>query len=259
MKTKIYLLITFFSFLTKLTTLQAQTYCAPTFANGCATWSNQTINVGTINWTLSDCYNSEDTAMSATFIQGTPEAMTVVSGTWTGCAVYADLNNDGDFADSENLYYSYVGGDPSYTYSFNITVPLGTPDGSYRMRVIAPWGSDGFTVGPNGNGGCGTYQYGNFNDFTMLVGTTVGNNTLEMNKNKLTIAPNPASDNTSILFEKAFTGTVTISDIAGRIVKQLTVNNQKQIIVETDGLSNGLYQVNTIGNINYAAKLELMH
>jgi len=236
---------------------QAQNYCAPTFSNGCSNWSNIAINVGTINWNLSDCLFSDDTALSTTFVPGTAQSMSVESGAWTGCAVYADLNQDGNFDDSENLYFNYVGGDPSYTYTFNINVPIGTPNGNYRLRVIAPWGSDGFTPGPNGNGGCGTYQYGNFSDFTMVVAASVGNNSFTKNENKITIAPNPANDITNILFGTNFTGTVNIADITGRIVKQIIVNNQKQITIETDFLSEGLYHINTVGNLILTSKLEL--
>jgi len=96
--------------------------------------------------------------------------MTVVNGDWCGCAVWVDLNNDNDFDDAgENLYTIYTA-NALNTYSFNITVPSGTSNGLHQMRVIACWGSDGVTVSPNGYGPCGTYQYGNYDDFTLNVG-----------------------------------------------------------------------------------------
>jgi hypothetical protein len=259
MKLKNYLMLSMLCALFSINDTKAQTYCVPTFNNGCSNWTNLAINVGTINWTLFDCFFSDDTAMSTTFVPGVAQAMSVESGTWTGCAVYADFNDNGYFDNTEILYYNYVGGDPSYTYTFNITVPNGTPDGSYRMRVIAPWGADGFTPGSNGSGGCGTYEYGNFSDFTMVVAASVGNNTLAKNENKITIAPNPANDFTNITFGTNFTGTININDIAGRVVNQIAVNNQKQITVDTNFLSNGLYQIVAVGNLNQTTKLELNH
>ncbi len=145
-------------------------YCSPTFPNGCFSWTNLSISLGTLNWNNTDCNISDYTGLSTTITAGVPSPMTVVNGTWTGCAVWVDLNNDYTFQDSENLHYEYVGGSPSYTYNFDITVPANTPTGAYRMRVIAPWGSDGFlNTNTNGYGPCGAYQYGNFNDFTLNV------------------------------------------------------------------------------------------
>ena len=98
----------------------------------------------------------------------------MVAGVWCGAAVWVDFDNSYSFEDTENLYYIYVGGDPSYTYDFTIPVPAGTPTGSYRLRVVTPWGSDGFlSSNTNGYGPCGDYQYGNFIDFTLnVIGAT---------------------------------------------------------------------------------------
>jgi hypothetical protein len=167
-------------------------YCSPTFALGCGLWTNQSVNIGTINWTNSDCTISDYTNLSTTVTAGTTVPMTVVSGNWTGCAVWVDLNNDLTFQDSENLFYSYVGGDPSYTYSFSITIPAGTLTGSYRMRVIAPWGSDGFLdTNVNGYGPCGSFQYGNFDDFTLNVSGS--SSIAEAVPTDLVATPNPTS------------------------------------------------------------------
>lgn len=153
----------------------AQTYCSPTFLNGCFSWYNQSISVDAVDWMYDgDCNNTDHTATTAAVIAGVPIAMTVTSGNWTGCAVWVDLDNDGAFSDAENLYYTYVGGEP-YTYTFNITIPIGTTPNPYRMRVLAPWGSDGFSdTNTNGYGACGDFQYGNFTDLTLMVETSTG-------------------------------------------------------------------------------------
>lgn len=109
--------------------------------------------------------------MSTTLHAGDSAAMSVTSGVWCGATVWIDFNQDEVFDSTENLFHSYVGADPSYTYNFYITIPPGTAVGSYRMRVISAWGSDGYTVGGgNGWGGCGSFQYGNFDDFTINIG-----------------------------------------------------------------------------------------
>jgi hypothetical protein len=157
--------------ITAFPSVHGQSYCAPSFQNGCFLWRNQSVDAGTIAWVAdADCTNSDHTALSTSVVAGSSLPMTVVSGNWTGCAVWVDLNNDLQFQDEENLYYSYVGGDPNYSYVFQIAIPPGIPEGNYRMRVIAPWGSDGFlSSNTNGYGPCGVYQYGNFDDFTLNV------------------------------------------------------------------------------------------
>lgn len=178
--------------------VQAQ-YCSPTFANGCFNWYNQQVTIGDIDLPIgsAECGTSDHTALSTVMEPGVAEPMTVISGVWTGCAVWVDLNNNMTFEDSENLFHNYVGGDPSFTYTFDLTLPPGTPDGNYRMRVIAPWGSDGFTPGSsNGFGPCGSYQYGNFDDFTLTVGTGTGE--ASHDAYPVRIRPNPTMDQVSI-------------------------------------------------------------
>jgi hypothetical protein len=96
--------------------------------------------------------------------------MTVTNGVYCGCSVWVDLNSDGDFDDLDENLYSLYTANATNTYNFNITIPAATPNGLYRMRVIASWGADGVTVGANGYGACGAYQYGNYDDFTLNVG-----------------------------------------------------------------------------------------
>ena len=239
--------------------LKAQTYCSPTFTNGCSTWSNQAITLEAINWTQSDCNISDFTSMLATLTPGLPQAMSVESGTWTGCAVYVDFDNNGDFVDIENLYHSYVGGDPTYNYNFTITVPTGTPDGNYRLRVIAGWGTDGFTPSANGNGGCGTYEYGNFNDFTLTVSSaSVGLSNRTINS-IAKIAPNPANEFASIQLSESIYGTLIISDFTGKTVREVAVNGQQKLDLNTSNLTSGIYFVRSANAPNLALKFVVAH
>lgn len=145
--------------------------CSPTFANGCSTWNTQSIVAGTINWTSStSCTTSNFTTTSTTVASGGTLPMTVVNGSWCGCSVWVDFNNNFLMDANENLYSSY-GSVATATYNFSITIPATVPNGTYTMRVLSTWGADGTTPGPNGSGGCGAYQYGNFQDFSLIVGT----------------------------------------------------------------------------------------
>src|SRR5688572_16272464 len=75
-----------FSLCLAIPQLMAQ-YCSPTFSLGCTLWRNQTIQMGTIDWTLgvTSCTVSDYTSMSTTVDAGTPAQLTVSSGNWTGC------------------------------------------------------------------------------------------------------------------------------------------------------------------------------
>jgi hypothetical protein len=203
-------------------TLSAQQYCSPTFANGCVLWTNQSINVGTLAWTNADCTVSDHTSLSTAITAGVPTTMTVVSGNWTGCAVWVDLNNDYTFQDTENLHYEYVGGDPSYTYTFDLTIPANTPTGAYRMRVIAPWGSDGFlNTNVNGFGPCGSYQYGNFDDFTLDVSGSTG--IAEVAKPGVSVFPTPTLDVVNVIgFDGRRIDRVVVRSADGRLVADRT-------------------------------------
>jgi hypothetical protein len=119
--------------------------------------------------------------------------MTVVNGVWCGVSVWIDLNQDLAFDNTENMHHQYVGGAPDYTYNFDVIIPPGTPNGTYRMRLISPWGSDGFSnTNQNGFGPCGAFQYGNYQDFTVTVG--LGTAISEGNAVGFNVYPNPASD-----------------------------------------------------------------
>lgn len=225
---------------------QAQ-YCSPTFLNGCALWGTQQISIGSIDWSIgiSDCTVSDYTSIATTITPGVPTAMSVTNGNWCGCAVWIDLDQSQSFEDTENMYYIYVGGDPSYTYDFNITLPANTPPGSYRMRVISPWGSDGVSVGANGYGPCGSYQYGNFEDFTLSVVGSVGIDAVEAQHASALIAPNPTEG--AITFDPGASDmarTVYVLSTDGRRVMEKAISAGAGVVqLDLGALPAGLYQV----------------
>ena len=232
-----------------LTALGAQAqYCSPTFVNGCFSWANQTITIGTIDWSLgaTDCLVSDYTSLSTDVGPGVATPMSVTSGVWTGCAVWVDLDNSQSFEDSENLHYVYVGGDPSHTYDFDITVPVGTSPGPHRMRVIGPWGSDGFlTTNTNGYGPCGSYQYGNFEDFMLNVVTELGVSESAHSGNTVTVAPNPTQSFLTITTDgRAPVRRITLFAADGRQVMDLPITAPApQQRIDLTAFPSGLYQL----------------
>ena len=109
------------------------------------------------------------------------------------------------------------------------------------MRVVAPWGSDGFLdTNTNGYGPCGSYQYGNFNDFTLNV---VGSNGLaEVTAHAgFAVAPNPASDVITITAASSI-DRLSIIDAHGSLVQQHFVQGDR-FMLDAHALSSGVYMV----------------
>ncbi len=220
-----------------------QTYCSPTFVNGCFSWSNHAITLDSINW-VRDIYNcgaSDYTFMSTTLNAGSSYTMDVMNGDWCGCGVWMDFNQDLDFDTTENLFYSYVANETN-NYNFTIAIPVSVPTGTYRMRVIAGWGTDCFNVSANGYGACGSYQYGNFDDFTInIIGVSTGNNDAINGSVLLNVFPNPASTVVALnLGNNSTDGILLLSDLDGQLIQKQILNDCTQLL-DISILPSGMY------------------
>ncbi|WP_107037268.1 GEVED domain-containing protein [Brumimicrobium mesophilum] len=126
------------------------------FVNGFETFTaiSNIANLNTGGGTTTASY-SDFTTISASGYELLDIDFTITaSGTSTyGFAVFVDWNNDFNFDLSERMFNT-----TSYTaspLSNSFTVPLGTPVGNYRMRVIADFTTSNITnpcVGSNGEG-----------------------------------------------------------------------------------------------------------
>lgn len=226
-------------------TTRAQSYCNPTFDFGCFSWRLLEVGVGDINWELgaNDCTLSDYTSLSTVMVPGEPYDMTVSSGVWCGAAVWVDLNNDYEFTTDENLFYIYTGGDPSYDYSFQITLPGGTAPGSYRMRVIGAWGSDGFSdTNTNGYGPCGAFQYGNFADFAIVVEESGQGifDSASTQPDLMSVYPNPTTSLVTVNTSVIINAQIFLSDITGKTVLQTTALSA-QTSLDLSALEAGVY------------------
>jgi fimbrial isopeptide formation D2 family protein len=106
------------------------------------------------------------------------------------------------------------------------------------------------------------YIYFDFNE-AIITNTTI--NTLELltsitqiAQSTITIAPNPANDMVTVNFENNYTGSLIITDVTGRIVKQVQANNTNRVQINTSDLSNGFYQLSMNGK-NTVSKLQIIH
>lgn len=240
---KVYFLLSFILFGKSM--IFAQTYCEPTFLNGCSNWKNLNISLGTINWTYGAdaCTVSDYTSDTTDITPGVAMPMVVENGTWCGVAIYLDSNNDGLFDTIENLHHEYTGGSPSYVYNFDVTFPDTLQVGNYRMRVIASWGSDGYTPGANGFGGCGDYQYGNFDDFIVRVADATVYTKKSDLKSAISVFPNPSTQNFKVISPNlSDIFSIKLFDSLGReILSRNRVLSSEQISI--NDIPNGVYYV----------------
>ncbi len=78
-------------------------------------------------------------------------------------------------------------------------------------------------------------------DFSVYDAWTTGITTVE-NNNRIAIYPNPANNEVTITLKNAATGTITLQDIAGRILIQLNMNdNNRTYQLNTTQLAAGTY------------------
>ena len=225
--------------------LQAQSYCEPTFVNGCFNWRTIDLSVGGATWseTMAPCEDGIQTNTVANLDAGAATPMTVTNGAWCGCAVWVDLDNSSSFEPAENLYSTYVGGSPSHSYQFDLTLPDDLPTGTYRMRVVSPWGSDGTTPGENGFGPCGSYQYGNFTDITLnVIGAA---QVQEVAAEGLWVGPNPGDEQLRIQVPQGLRSLQVIA-MDGRVVTELGGNAEPWLEVDMRGWPTGSYVVRAI-------------
>lgn len=86
--------------------------------------------------------------------------------------IWVDWNGDLDFDDA-NEFIGTVGYGTSYpsVYTGTITIPAGTPEGNYRMRVRSAY----YSSDSNTYGSCGNTNYGETEDYTVQVVPTPPN------------------------------------------------------------------------------------
>ncbi|WPO91882.1 GEVED domain-containing protein [Chryseobacterium sp. HR92] len=151
-------------------------------------------------------------------------------GPTCGIAVWVDWNNNLTFEASERMFVTS-------TYITNasgtITVPAGTPLGSYRMRVVTDYNS----TAPSNP--CGAISRGEFIDFTFEVATSLSTSETNLKKKEVNVYPNPFKDVLHVADIKNVKS-VTVTDVAGRVVK--TIDNPTTEL-QLGELNAGLYLV----------------
>ena len=166
-----------------------------------------------------------------------PISVSVGDG-WTheSVMVWIDFNDNGIFEPSE---YYFVGSQPNTTNTANITIPEGTEDGQYRMRVrvnaVDPAYFDLSTLACDEN-----TVYGETEDYTINVGNLGTSNGKLSN---FAYYPNPVNDVLNISADQKITS-VSVYNVAGqKVINNVKANNGQ---VNVSRLTSGTYIVTAI-------------
>ncbi|WP_108867877.1 GEVED domain-containing protein [Aquimarina aquimarini] len=190
---------------------------------------------------------SDFTAEATALSKGSAHTITVTP-TWTGrkyreaYGVWIDYNQNGDFTDAGEKVWTQSA-TQSATVSGSFTVPATAVDGSTRMRVILRY--------RNAPSACGSFNYGEVEDYTVIIGGAARNNaTFATKKNNVTIYPNPVTGNVLNISFNTQSEEVSYSvlDVLGKTIMRVSGKMKSTIDVST--LKKGVYFLKfTDGNI----------
>jgi GEVED domain/Ig-like domain CHU_C associated len=174
----------------------------------------------------------------ATVLRGLISPLSVQIGTCGGnftnsVAVWIDYNQDGTFAATEKVYVSAAGTAGPHTETANILIPVTATPGTTRMRVV-----NVETGAPAGIAACGTYTWGETEDYTVNIvvptpctGTPAPGNTLSTQSSvcsgttgyTLSLQNNPPVSGLTYQWFSGATPTGTFTAIAGATGPTYTV------------------------------------
>ena len=152
---------------------------------------------------------------------------------------YIDYNNDGAFNNtSERIFQSAAGTGKKNGAEFNVTfttptVGAFTANQKLRMRLISGFDNAVATIANSF-----TSDYGNIEDYSVAISTTLKSNNFDVDAKKLNVYPNPTSNILNIYNETTVElVTISLFDVVGKqVYKGLNVSQ-----IDVNLLENGIY------------------
>ncbi len=192
-----------------------------TYCTAAATNTNDerigNVKFGTINNSSTGGAGYENfTAISTNVTRGTAYAISITP-TWTaskyneGYSVYIDYNGNGVFTDSGEKVWTKTGSTTTPVKG-SITIPATATLGATRMRVMMK-----YSTAPTSP--CGTYTYGQVEDYTVNIMSTAKENAAIVNPTReLSIYPNPVKDVLNIQTSRSGEISYQVINTAGQAV-----------------------------------------
>ena len=156
--------------------------------------------------------------------QSYPITVTIANFDNDQTAVWIDFDQDGIFAESEKTTLTTAA-----SATGTIAIPAGAKLGNTRMRVRT-----NYSAAPPA---CGSTTFGQVEDYTIQVNDAAAA-TINADKNKLSVYPNPFQDVLKISDIKGVKS-ISVSDVSGRQVKNLKPSAELNL----SDLKTGLYIV----------------
>ena len=236
-------------------TVQAQTYCTPSYSTGCNIGDDiDDVFIGTFSDTATGCTSSFYNVQTSDtiFLQQTvPTSVSFTSNYSTQYfAIWVDFNDDGDFSDSGEHLWSSPTNQWSSTVG-SITIPSTVSLGSYRLRIRS-----NFSSAITASQSCSGFTYGECHDYTVTVTTppacpapvlaslvatdTTATITWTSSDSVFTIDYN-------VVGSSSVPTSVTVYDTTALTVTGLSPNTQYEFYLETDCSSAGNGYSTTVG------------
>ncbi len=193
-----------------------------TAAEGCSTYSDFT----------------EDASLSDSFEVGTINDISIKLGTCNGNytkagKVYIDWNYDGDFDDADEMVFATSAQSGTFVAAGTFTVPTGIISGPKFMRIVVS--EDENNINP-----CGTYTYGETEDYKIFVYDPLG--VAENELANINVYPNPNEGSFTVDLRR-FNATkdvqVQLFNINGQLIYQ-KMATESLFEINTDE-SSGIY------------------
>lgn len=157
---------------------------------------------------------------------------------------WIDYNGDLDFSDVGEQIALSTGSSSGFVNSFTFTVPTGAIVGSVKMRCRLHY--SGTDVGEGTIDPCGTYTYGEVEDYTIALVASSTNGVDDMGIfEAVTAYPNPASQDLSVDLSSVSGTDVTVEllDISGKLIAAQPQVQGNIAHFDLSRVAQGTYQV----------------
>ncbi|WP_419870886.1 reprolysin-like metallopeptidase [Chryseobacterium sp. CT-SW4] len=213
------------------------TYCTASATNTADERIGNVTFAGINNTSTGTAGYEDFTSVSANVVKGNTYTISITP-VWTSTAyseayaVYIDYNGNGDFADSGELAWSKTGSTTTPATG-SITIPSTAVSGSTRMRVMMKYSSL-----PTSS--CGTYTYGQVEDYTLNIGSSSKINGLSADNlaKDIKLYPNPVKDILTV--SNTANEDYKIFDMSGKMVASGQLNRGT---VNVSSLIKGAYTI----------------